>query len=153
MIKRISLAIAATAVVATTAFAGGHNGNPAVKARQAHMQLYAFNLGILGGMAQGKVDYDADAASAAASNLAALTSMSLGAYFPEGTDSDSIEGTRALPALWADMPGVMAEATALAEAAAAMEIAAGNGVEAIQGAMGPLGGTCGSCHESYRKAQ
>ena len=34
-----------------------------VVARQSHMQLYAHNLGILGGMAQGKMDYDADAAA------------------------------------------------------------------------------------------
>ena len=34
----------------------------AVKARQAHMQLYAANLGVLGGMARGNMDYDAEAA-------------------------------------------------------------------------------------------
>ena len=39
---------------------------------------------------------------------------------------------------------------ALSEAAAAMETAAGQGLESLQGAMGPLGGACGACHEDYR---
>ena len=37
----------------------------AVKARQSAMTLYSFNLGLLGGMAKGDIEYDADAASAA----------------------------------------------------------------------------------------
>ena len=38
----------------------------AIKARKAQMQLYAFNLGLLGDMAKGAVAYDASAAAAAA---------------------------------------------------------------------------------------
>lgn len=48
----ILIAGAAAVTLASMAFADGHaDVNPAVTARQAHMQLYAHNLGILGGMA------------------------------------------------------------------------------------------------------
>ena len=63
----ILLAGLALAAATTTTLAESHVDPAiagAIKARQAHMQLYAFNLGTLGGMAQGKIDYDADAASA-----------------------------------------------------------------------------------------
>ena len=37
-----------------------------VKARQAFMQIYSFNLGQLGAMAKGEADYDAKLANASA---------------------------------------------------------------------------------------
>ncbi|MBM1557029.1 cytochrome c [Sulfitobacter mediterraneus] len=40
---------------------------------------------------------------------------------------------------------------ALAEAAIAMEQSAGAGLEALRGAIGAVGKSCGSCHESYRQ--
>ena len=57
---------------------------------------------------------------------------------------------RALPDLWENQDDVMKKAAALSEAAAAMEMAAGTSLEALQGAMGPLGGACGGCHKTYR---
>ena len=51
-----SISLAAV-VLGTAVSAGGHGGNPAVKARQAHMQLYGFNLGALGAMAKGCLLY------------------------------------------------------------------------------------------------
>lgn len=124
----------------------------AIKARQAQMQLYAHNMGVLGGMAQGKMDYDADAASAAASNLAALVQLNQSTYWPQGSDNASVEGTRALPAIWEDMAGVMEKGGAMVDAAIAMEAAAGGGLESLQGAMQALGGACGGCHQSYRQS-
>ena len=34
---------------------------------------------------------------------------------------------------------------------AAMQAAAGGGLESLQGAIGPLGGSCGGCHDGYRQ--
>ena len=115
------------------------------------MQLYSFNLCILGAMAQAKIDYDADAAQAAADRLAALATMNQGAYWLPGSDSDSLEGSRALPAIWE--PGSKAGeiGAAMAEAAMAMQAAAGTGLEGVQANMRALGGACGACHEDYRK--
>lgn len=151
----ILLAGLALAAATTTTLAESHVDPAiagAIKARQAHMQLYAFNLGTLGGMAQGKIDYDADAASAAASNLAALAHLNGRAYWVPGSDNASVDGTKALPAIWADGSDIGAKAAALVEAADAMNAAAGQGLEALQAAMGPLGGACGGCHQSYRQS-
>lgn len=114
------------------------------------MQILAFNMGQLGAMAQEKMPYDAAVAQVAADNIVAMTTVKQNAYWPMGSDSDSVEGSRALPALWSDMDGVMAKAAAFGEAAVAMQAAAGTDLASLQGAMGALGGGCGGCHEAYR---
>jgi cytochrome c556 len=123
----------------------------AIKARQSHMQLYAHNLGILGAMAQDKAPYDAEAATNAANNLVALVALNQMSYWPAGSAAGNVDGTRALPAIWEDFPGVMAKVGALTDAAAAMQTAAGTDLDGLKAAMGALGGACGSCHQAYRQ--
>jgi cytochrome c556 len=141
-----------TALAATLATAGGHGGNPAVKARQAHMQLNQHNLGLLFGMVRGNAEYDAGAAAAAAENLVKLSTLDQSTYWPAGTDNASIEGTRALPAIWNDFPGVIAEAQKLSASLSTLQAEAGNGLEAMQAALMPVGQACGSCHEKFRQS-
>lgn len=157
---RISVVAALTAglmSVGAFAAADGHISaeqiEGAVKARKAHMQLYAFHLGTLGGMAKGEIDYDAEAASAAADALAALVQMPQGGYWLPGSDSDSIEGTRALPAIWATDSKAGEAGQAMFDAAMAMQAAAGTDLASLQGAMGALGGACGGCHKPYRASR
>ncbi len=143
-----SLAIVA---LAGAAIAGSHGGNPAVKARKAHMQLYAHNLGALGAMAKGSVDYDADTASAHAANLHSLAVMNQNSYWPQGSDNETLpDDTKALAAAWTNMEQTIGMGQDLATAASAMNDAAGNGLEALQAAMGALGGACGACHKANR---
>jgi cytochrome c556 len=150
--KAFLTATAALAVVATSALAGGHGGNPAVKARQAHMQLYAHNLGILGAMARGNAEYDAAAASAAAGNLAALATLNQMSYWAPGTDSESLpDESAALPALWDNIPDAIAKGEQLAAATAALAATAGDGLDAVRAGLGPVGQVCGACHEAYQK--
>ncbi|WP_162933330.1 c-type cytochrome [Sulfitobacter mediterraneus] len=148
--------IVAAAVVATTAMGDGHADKAtlaAVKARQSQMTLYAFNISVLGGMAKGDVAYDAEAASAAASNLAALAQMDQSRMWPQGSDNEALgpETTSALPAIWQPGSTAAEKGMALAEAAIAMEQSAGAGLDALRGAIGAVGKSCGSCHESYRQ--
>lgn len=151
--KRLSLLTAAAALTfGTIAIADGHADlDPAVKARQAHMQLYAHNLGILGGMAQEKIPYDAAAAQNAADNMVALISINQMSYWPAGTDNASIEGTKALPALWENFDNVMAISADFSAAADGMAAAAGTDLASLQGAMQALGGSCSACHREYRQ--
>ena len=144
------LGLAATATLVTASAGVAQDANPAVTARQSLMTLYAFNLGTLGAMAQGKMDYDAGAAQAAADNLVKLSSLAVGPMWAPGTDDMSIDGTRALPTLWDNMADVGAKAAALSAAAEGMAAAAGTDLASLQGAMGPLGGACGDCHKAYR---
>lgn len=143
-------------VLATSAIGDGHADKAvlaAVKARQAQMTLYSFNLGLLGGMAKGNIDYDADAASAAARNLAALSQLDQSRLWPQGSDNAAlgVETTEALPAIWEAGSTAGEKGMALATAAIAMEQAAGGGLESLQGAMNAVGKSCGGCHETYRQ--
>lgn len=148
----LSIASAAIIAVAGVAIAGSHGGNPAVKARKAHMQLYGFNIGLLGAMAKGEVEYDADAASGAASNIAALSQLNQSRYWVTGTSTDELgEETRALPAIWQEGSKAGEIGGQLAEAAVALAAVAGDGKDAMAGALGPVGKACGACHEDYRQ--
>ncbi|WP_159458508.1 c-type cytochrome [Roseisalinus antarcticus] len=138
--------------VAAPAFAESHVDPAiagAIAARQAHMQLYAHNLGIVGGMAQGEIEYDAEMATTAAADLVALSQISEQAYWPEGSDN-STGMTRALPAIWESPEGFAEHRADLIENAMALEAVAGDGVEALGGALRGIGGTCGACHREYR---
>ena len=152
--KTLSTATCTLAVLllAGTAIAGGHGGNPAVKARKAHMQLYAFNLGTLGGMAKGEIEYNAEAAQAAANNMAALSTLAQGPYWIPGTSTDELgEETRALPKIWQSGSTAGAIGGELAKASAALAEVAGDGQAALGGAIGAVGKTCGDCHKAYRQ--
>ena len=147
--NRLSLFVATMALSLggiTLAQAQG-DANPAVTARQAHMQLYAHNLGVLGGMAQSKIDYDAEAAQAAADNLLAVATLDQRGYWIEGTS----EGTKALPAIWENMDDFMSKSEGMITAARSMADVAGTDLASLQGAMGDLGGACSACHREYRQ--
>ena len=147
------LGSACAAAVALTATAGGHGANPAVSARQGQFQLMALNIGVLGQMARGNAEYDADAAQAAADNLLAISQINQMFHWPEGTDNESIEGTRALPAIWEDTAGVLDIWAQYGTASAALSEVAGGGLDAMRAALGPVGAACGSCHDTYRQPQ
>ncbi len=124
--------------------------NPAVKARTSVMQLYAFELGTLGAMAKGEVEYNAEAAQKAADSLVAVTQVDQSNMWPVGSDSVSDPSSRALPAIWENFPDVAAKGMAMSEAALAMQSAAGQDLESLRGAMSALGGACSACHKAYR---
>ena len=143
-------ALAALAVVATTASA---DVPQAVKARQGQFNIMALNLGILGGMAKGAVEYDAAAAQAAADTLVAIAGSNQMPLWAPGTDNMSIDGTRALPAAWDNIEDVTAKWMAFGAAAAEMQAVASNGQGELGPMLGKIGGACKACHEVYRAPQ
>lgn len=157
--KRNILALSAVltiSVCATSLMSDGHADKAvmaAVKARQSQMNLYAFNLGLLGGMAKGEVEYDAEAAAAAAGNLAALAKLDQSRLWPAGSDTATlgVDVTASLPAIWEAGSTVGEKSMAFTTAALAMEEAAGGGLDSLRGAMGALGKSCGGCHQPYRQ--
>lgn len=124
-----------------------------VVARQGLMQNMQLNLGVLAQMARGTVDYDADAAAAAAANLMTIGQIDMRFLWPEGTDNFALDGTRALPAIWEDPEGVAEDWNDFATAAAALAETAGTGLDAVRAGLGPVGGACGACHDDYREAR
>lgn len=143
-----SIALAAS-LVAAPALAGPMD--MAVKAREGLMLNFAFNLGVLGGMAKGVTPYDAKTAQTAADNLVALSSIAdQGAYWPKGSDNSAMK-TLALPEIW-QKPEVFAQHwDQLKLGAANMKLEAGKDLTSLQGAMNSVGGACGSCHKAFRE--
>ena len=94
-------ALAAAGTVAASALNAQDGPSPQERAyalREAHMSLFAHNIGPLGGMAKGEVEYDPDIAARNARNIANLASVDMTSYWVEGSDSESLPDSRALPA-------------------------------------------------------
>ena len=150
--KKILLPALATIILGTmsTTIAAG-DFDRQIKARQAVMQLYAFNLGQLGAMAKGDVEYNAEQASAAATNLNALVNMNNGAMWPQGSHMAANPGkTWAKEEAWTKYPEVVEKSKAMKAAAAKMAAEAGNGLDAVRGTIGEVGGCCKGCHDLIR---
>ena len=150
--KRAIAAAALALVIGATShpvFAGEFD-RP-VKARKALMQVYVFNIGILGAMAKGKTPYDAKIAQAAADNLLAAVSMKNPTMWPKGSGNDALgDKTRAKPEIWSTYPKVAEKSKAMKSAAAKMASVAGSGLDAVKANMKQLGKGCGGCHKPFR---
>lgn len=149
--KTLLTTIALSASLALPAAAQDMSAN--IKARQGQFRIMALNLGVLGDMVKGTTEYDATAAQAAADSLVGISMVHQPTLFAEGSDEMSVDGTRALPAIWENPDDFAAKWAAFGEAAAQMQTAAATGTDAMGPAMGALGGACKSCHETYRAPQ
>lgn len=150
MIPKLTGIVTAAALALPVAATAQNAFEAQVKARQGLMDVMALNLGVLGGMARGNMDYDAATAQAAADNLVAVSKVGHQFFWPEGSDNMSIDGTRALPAIWDNLDEVIADWTEFGAKAEALQAVAGDGLEALGPAIGGVGGTCQACHEDFR---
>ncbi|WP_075220853.1 c-type cytochrome [Acuticoccus yangtzensis] len=115
--------------------------------RHAIMEDVGDAMGVLGGMAKGETAYDADAAIAALDTMITEAPVFL-TLFPEGSETG--HDTRAKPEIWSDRAGFEEKGEAMITAASNAKETAGNGLDALRAAMGPLGQSCRGCHETYR---
>ncbi|NNE22426.1 MAG: cytochrome c [Rhizobiales bacterium] len=152
-IVKIGLAAAGLVALSTAALSDGHSGfEKQIKARQAVMQIYSFNIGSLAAMVKGEAEYDAAKAQGFADNLLAAAKMKNGAMWPQGSDAEALPGkTRALKLNWTNYPEAAKKQEAFVAAAEAASKAASGGMDALKGALGGLGGGCKGCHEKFRK--
>lgn len=124
-----------------------------IEARQGYFQMVKFNMGVLGAMAKGKLDYDADLAQAIANNLKNAASMDNQLMWPQGSDMDAdglSDKTKAKAAIWQADSEIGAKFKTFADATDTMATNAGQGLDALRGAIGPLGKSCKGCHTDYR---
>ncbi len=142
-----SVVLAAFAV--TMALSGAVFGqDDPISVRRALMKNNAAEATIAGQMLRGEAPYDATAAAAAMTQIAA-NAAKIPSLFPEGSDTGD---TNALPAIWQNFPDFEAHAAALGTAATAAAAAAAQGQEAFTTAFNAVGQACGGCHQTYRKA-
>lgn len=154
MKKIFALGVPAVLLVCSSLVFAEDDGphDKAIKARQSLMQLYSYNIGILAAMAKDKMEYNAELATEAASNLLAVNSLGQSTLWPEGSDNANPENAenRALPAIWETYPKIAEKGKALNEAVVAMAAEAGNGLDALKGNIGAVGEGCKGCHDDFR---
>jgi len=148
----ISLAIAATL---STPFAFAQEASSekqaatAVQFRQAVLQLVRSNMGPLGGMAKGQIDFDADLMSKNAMRIEQLALM-MDDYFALDTRKFKLE-TAAADAIWEEMDDFQSKSKAMVDAAANLQkIALAKDEANYRKAIGALGTSCKSCHDKYK---
>jgi cytochrome c556 len=152
----ISLKKALTIAVATSLIAApllaSSDVMEAVKARQDLMKAYGQNIAVLGSMAQGKAAYDPVAAKAAAAEIVRLSEVDQSGYWPEGSDNFELseDQTRAMPEVWDDLGDLDKKTKDVNAVAVLMQVAAGEDLDALRSALGPLGLACTACHKPYR---
>ena len=146
-------AAVAIALAGGTGIAGAQDGpfEMQIAARQGIMAYRALQMGVLGPMVKGEAEYNAEAAQKAANALLAASTLDASMLWPKGSDSDAIEESDALPAIWAEGSDIGAKGKAMVEAATALQAAAGGGLDSLKAAFGPVGGACGDCHKAYRE--
>ncbi len=118
--------------------------------RQGLFKLLGYNMGAIGGMARGTVEFDAAVAERNANRIAMLAPMIPELLFANDTRAFNVT-TEALPIIWdekAQFEEKAANLIAAAETFAA--VARGGDQRAITAAIRPFGATCGNCHETFR---
>jgi cytochrome c556 len=119
-----------------------------VKQRQAAMTLQGKYLGPLGGMAQGKIPYDAKIVQRNAAFLEALSKMPWDGFDP----STKGEKSAALPAVWEKPAEFKQAAERLETEAAKLAALSKTGDEAaVKNQIAATGKACGGCHETFRE--
>jgi len=142
-----SVAFALGSVVTTSAFAQA-KPDVLVKQRQAGMTLIGKYFGPLGGMAAGRVPFNAQVAARNAGYLEVLSKLPWDGY----DASTSGEKSGALPAVFSDAAKFKAAADNFQTEVGKLAAAAKGGNEAdIKAAVGGVGKTCGGCHDNFRQ--
>ena len=154
LIKSLSVSVMMVAAMFTAvpaSYAGDDAIDKAIKGRKAYMQLYSYYAGPLFGMAKGKVEYDAELASTLAANLSAVNNLKNGSMWPADSHNKARKGkTRALASIWESGSDIGDKGQAMRDAVEALTFVAGDGLDALRGAIGDLGQSCKGCHDDFR---
>jgi cytochrome c556 len=151
-VKKTIVAAAAAIALGAAAGAALAQAKPEVlvKQRQAGMTLIGKYFGPLGGMAQGKVPFNAQLVQRNADYLAALSQMPWDGFDP----STANEKSRAKPELFKETQKVKELIDRFQGEVKKLQTAAKGGDEgAIKAQIGAVGKACGACHDAYREKQ
>lgn len=119
----------------------------AISDRQAKMKEVGKNMGIVGKMAKGETEFNADAALAAFVGMKNATD-GFGSLFPEGSETGG--ETEAAPAIFSDRAGFDKAVADFGEALTTASAAAPADLAQLRTTLGMVGQNCGACHKAYR---
>jgi cytochrome c556 len=121
-----------------------------VKQRQSAMTLIGKYFGPLGGMAQGKVPYNAEVVQRNAGYLEVLSKMPWDGFDPSTKD----EKTRALPEVYTNQAKFKEAAERMqSEVAKLVQVSKSGDEGAVKAQLGAVGKSCGNCHDNFRQKQ
>ncbi|MDI7861324.1 cytochrome c [Rhizobiaceae bacterium n13] len=115
--------------------------------RQQMMKRVGGAMGAMAGIAKGEKPYDAEVVRTALTTIDEV-SKTFPDYFPAGSDTGF--ETEASPKIWENMDDFKAKAAALGKEAETILASLPADQAGVGAAIGPLGKTCGACHELYR---
>jgi len=140
--------VLATGAIANSATSEKH-AKKATELRQSIFSLLGSNMGPLGGMARGKVPFDAEKVGKHALRINQL-SMMIADYTRTDTSKHKVN-TEALDDIWTKPDNFAKRIKDLTLASANLQKAAAAGDEgAIKKAIGGVGRTCGGCHDDFK---
>ena len=120
----------------------------AIKYRRSAMTVMATHFGVLGAMANGRVPFDAAAASRSADVIALVSHLPAAGFVP-GTDKGE---TRAKPEIWSENAKFKGAYEKMEDAVGKLAVAAKTGnLDTMKAAFGPAAQTCKACHDDFRK--
>jgi adenylosuccinate lyase len=145
---RILIALALVAVMASIAAAAA-TGTTAIKERQAAMKDIGKAMKNLGSVVKKEAPFDAAAVKANAETIASHLKKSAD-LFPEGSDKGDVE-THAKANVWSDRENF--DRGFETAHAAAVKLQSVTDEAALRPALGALGNSCKTCHDTYRRPE
>ncbi|MBI2772390.1 MAG: cytochrome c [Burkholderiales bacterium] len=147
--------IAASLVLAAAAFAfaapaSAQFAKPedAVKYRQSALFVMAQHFGRIGAMVNGRVPYDAKAATENAEVVADMAKLPWAGF---GPGTDKVTNTKAKAEIWTEQAKFKEHNEKLvAETGKLLAAAKTNNLDNLKTAFGSTAGTCKACHDNYR---
>lgn len=138
----------ATGAIADSASSLKH-AQKATELRQSIFSLLGSNMGPLGGMAKGKIEFDAEKVATHALRINQLSLM-IADYTRTNTSAHKVK-TDALNKIWEQPEDFAKRIKDLTESSANLQKAALTGDESIiKKAIGGVGKTCGGCHDNFK---
>ena len=148
MKRSVLVAALAGLSIALPAAAQFRKPEDAIKHRQSVMTLQGHYVGQIFAMANGRMPFDAKLAADNAEILSTITRLAW-TGFVEGTDKGE---TNAKPQIWQEKPKFDETSRKLQDDVAKLNTAAKTGnLDQIKAAVGTVGQTCKSCHDTYKR--
>lgn len=145
-------ALGAAAILLSTSVQATEEIDKNIEYRQKALSVMAWQMGPLGAMAKGDIDYDAELFKLKADNLANVASLPWEGFI-EGSfqGGDHSIDTDALAKIGDNMDDFMSRNDDLVtETATLAELAGGDDFAAMRKQLGKVGQTCKGCHDNYR---
>ena len=145
-----SLAIAtASLMLAAPASAQFAKPEDAVKYRQSSLFVMAQHFGRIGAMVNGRVPYDAKAATENAEIVAEMAKLPWAGF---GPGTDKVTPSRAKPEIWVEQAKFKEHNEKLVgESGKLLAAAKTNNLDNLKVAFGSTAQTCKGCHDAFRK--